>query len=118
MLKYVGVTIEDLIEIYCLFIRSTAEYCLPVFATSLTQEKIRKLTTIYRTCLNVILKENYISYEAALEMTGLTSLTEQRAAHLLKFSCRTAQHPVHGPRMFPLNQITNVNNYLSNSWLR
>ena len=111
-LKYVGVAIEDLIEIYCLFIRSTAEYCSAVFATSLTQEQIRKITNIERTCLKIILQDNDVSYEAALEMTGLTSLTERRAAHLLKFSRHTAQHPIHGPRMFPLNQITNDNGNL------
>ena len=46
----------------------------------------------------------YVSYEAALEMSGLTSLTQRRAAHLLKFAKLSARHPVHGPRMFPLNQ--------------
>ena len=56
-LKYVGFCIEDLIEIYCLFIRSTAEYCSAVFASSLTQEQEQKLTNIERTCLKIILKD-------------------------------------------------------------
>ena len=102
-LKYVGVPIEDLIEIYCLFIRSTAEYCSAVFATSLTVEQDRKLTTIEKTALRIFLQDNYISYKAALEMTGLSSLGDQRAAHLLSFSRRASKHPVHGPRMFPPN---------------
>ena len=101
-LKYVGVPIEDLIEIYCLFIRSAAEYCSAVFGTSLTQEQTRKLTNIERTCLKVILQESYVSYEAALEMTGLSSLTDRRSRHILLFAKRAARHPVHGPRMFPL----------------
>ena len=113
-LKYVGVPVEDLIEIYCLFIRSTTEYCSAVFATSLTAEQARKLTNIERTSLKIILKESYISYETALEWTGLTSLTDRRAAHLLKFSRSTARHPIHGPRMFPLNtdiqDIQNIRN--------
>ena len=50
-LKYVGFCIEDLIEIYCLFIRSTAEYYSAVFALSQTQEQERKLINIERTCL-------------------------------------------------------------------
>ena len=113
-LKYVGVPIEDLIEIYCLFIRSTAEYCSAVFATSLTVEQDRKLTNIEKTALRIILQDNYISYEAALEMTGLLSLSERRAAHLLSFARRASRHPVHGPRMFPPNQdiqdIYNIRN--------
>ena len=57
-LKYVGVPIEDLVEIYCLFIRSTAEYCSAVFATSLTVEQDRKLTNIEKTALRIILQDN------------------------------------------------------------
>jgi len=105
-LKYVGFCIEDLIEIYCLFIRSTAEYCSAVFASSLTQEQERKLTNIERTCLRIILKEMYVSYESALEMTGLISLSERRSVHLLRFAKTAARHPVHGPRMFPENPDT------------
>ena len=110
-LKYVGVPIEDLVEIYCLFIRSTAEYCSAVFATSLTVEQDRKLSNIEKTALRIILQDNYISYEAALEMTGLSSLSDRRAAHLLSFSRRASRHPVHGPRMFPLNpDIQDIHN--------
>ena len=102
-LKYIGVTIEDLIEIYCLFIRSTAEYCSAVFGTSLTVEQSRKLTNIEKTSLRIILQDNYISYEAALEMCALTSLSERRTNHLLAFARRTSRHPVYGPKMFPRN---------------
>ena len=35
-LKYVGVSIEDLVEIYILFIRSVLEYCAVAFHSSLT----------------------------------------------------------------------------------
>ena len=106
-LKYIGVSIEDLIEIYCLFIRSTAEYCSAVFGPSLTTEQDRKLTNIEKTSLRIILKENYVSYEAALEMCALTSLSERRAAHLLAFARRTSRHPVYGPKMFPHNPQIN-----------
>ena len=110
-LKNVGEPIEYIIEIYCLFIRSTAEYCSAVFATSLTVEQYRKLTNIETTVLKIIFQDNYISYEAALEMTGLSSFTERRRAHLLSFSRRASRHPVHGPRMFPLNPyIQNTHN--------
>ena len=98
-LKYVGFSIEDVLEIYCLFIRSTAEYC-----SALEQE--RKLTNIEKTSLRIILKDMYVSFEAALEMSGLTSLTQRRAAHLLRFAKLSAPHPIHGPRMFLLNQTS------------
>ena len=108
-LKYVGFCTEDLLEIYCLFIRSTTEYCSAVFASSLTVEQERKLTNIERTCLKIILKDMYVSYETALEMCGLSSLSQRRSAHLLKFAELSARHPVHGPRMFPENPNTHDN---------
>ena len=50
-LKYAGVTIEDLIEIYCLFVRSCAEYCSVVFHSSMTQEQSKKIENIQKTSL-------------------------------------------------------------------
>ena len=42
-LKYAGVTIEDLLNIYILFMRNVTEYRAVVFHPSLNQEDIRKL---------------------------------------------------------------------------
>ena len=41
-LKYVGVSIEDLLDIYILYIRSVAEYCSVAFHSSLSQADIVK----------------------------------------------------------------------------
>ena len=54
-LKYVGVSVEDLIDIYILFIRSVTEYCDVAFHSSLTQDQTDKLEAIQRKCLKVIL---------------------------------------------------------------
>ena len=75
-LKYSGVCKEDLVEIYCLFIRSRAEYCSMAFALSLTVEQKNKLTNIEKTCLRLILQEMYIGYSEACEMTGLTPISQ------------------------------------------
>ena len=42
-LKYVGVPIQDLIEIYCIYIRSITEYCSTVFHISLNQQLQNKI---------------------------------------------------------------------------
>ena len=44
-LKYVGVSREDLLDIYVLYIRSVTEYCSVSFHSSLTQEQSRKLAS-------------------------------------------------------------------------
>ena len=66
-LKYVGVSREDLLDIYILFIRSVTEYCAVVFHSSLTQEESRKLEQIQKTCLRVILGEYYVDYDSAFK---------------------------------------------------
>ena len=65
-LKYVGVSVEDLIDIYILFIRSVTEYCAVAFHSSLTQDQSDKLEAIQRTCLKVILGELYVDYQSAM----------------------------------------------------
>ena len=50
-LKYAGVSTEDLIEIYVLFIRSIAEYCSVAFHSSMTKENSEELEQIQKTIL-------------------------------------------------------------------
>ena len=64
-LKYVGVSIEDLIEIYCLYIRSLLEYSSVVFHSSLTDLQTKQLEAVQTTSLRVILCENFMSLSAA-----------------------------------------------------
>ena len=102
-LKYVGVSKEDLIEIYILFIRSVVEYCAVAFHSTLTQEQSRKLEKIQKTCLKVILGEMYIDYTSALEMSGLETLSARRQARCLDFALKCVKHK-RNQRLFPLNK--------------
>ena len=70
-LKYVGVCVEDLLDIYVLFIRSVV-----AFHSSLTQQQSNKLEKIQKTSLRVILGDMYVDYAAALEMCGIQTLSE------------------------------------------
>ena len=101
-LKYVGVETEDLLNIYILFIRSCTEYCSVVFHSRLTVEQHASLERIQKTCLRIILNENYVSYEAALEMTGLETLYSRREQRCLDFSLKCLKHETN-KRLFPIN---------------
>ena len=68
-LKYAGTSIEDFIDIYKLFIRSLLEYCSVLFHSSLTKCQAEDLERVQKTCLKVILSDNYVSYNAHLDMT-------------------------------------------------
>ena len=99
-LKYAGVSIEDLLDVYILFIRSIAEYCSVAFHSSLTIEQTNKIEQIQKICLKVILGEMYVSYSSALEMTNLTTLAERREKQCLDFALKCIKHPKNS-KMFP-----------------
>ena len=101
-LKFVGVKIEDLIEVYMLYIRSITEYCCVVYHSRLTVEDSATIERIQKCCLRIILGDNYISYEAALEMTGLETLHERRENRCLSYALKAIEHPLNS-RKFPLN---------------
>ena len=104
-LKYVGVPIEDLLDIYILFIRSVTEYCAVVFHSSLTLQQSEKIEKIQKTSLKVILGDMYVSYSAALEMCGLETLSDRRQERCLSFSLKSIKH-TKNRRLFPLNPST------------
>ena len=78
------------------------EYCATAFHSSLTLDQSTDLERIQKTCLRVILGDNYVSYTAALEMTGLALLNERREKRCLEFALRSVKHPIN-ERNFPLN---------------
>ena len=94
--------IEDLLEIYQLFIRSCAEYCAVAFHSSLTQKETKALERLQSTCLKVILQDDYVSYSSALEMTGLQTLYNRREERCLNYSLKSIKHNQNS-RFFPLN---------------
>ena len=101
-LKYAGICTDDLITIYSLFIRSLTEYCSVVFHSSLTLNQTHKLEAIQKTCLRVILDVNYVSYDAALEMCGLETLSSRRNKRQLTFALKCVKSDFN-KSMFPLN---------------
>ena len=103
-LKYVGVSTEDLIELYKLHIRSLTEYCSTVFHSTLSQRLHNKLEAIQKTCLRVILDIMYIDYPSALEMCALNTLYSRREERSLSFAIKSSNHKTN-KQMFPLNPI-------------
>ena len=84
-LKYAGIVTHDLLDIFKLFIRSVCEYCSVVYHISLTCHQIQKLESIQKTCLKIILGDEYTSYIEALNYCSLETL-ELRRENTLKDS--------------------------------
>ena len=101
-LKYAGVSKEDLLHLYKQFVRSRLEYCSVVFHSSLTAQQSASLERCQAVCLRVILGEEYSSYSSALEVSGLSRLSDRRLARCLDFSVKCTQDE-NTSRFFPRN---------------
>ena len=82
------------------------DICAAVFHSRLTVEQSYKLERIQKVCLRIILGDMYVDYESALEMCGLTLLSERREDRGLSFALKCVNHP-RNKRLFPLNQRKN-----------
>ena len=109
-LKYSGTSIEDLVHVYKMYIRSRLEYNSVVFHSSLTQEQSNKLDRCEAICLKIILQEMFVSHSAACEMLGLRKLSLRRQSRCLDFSKKCLKHP-QNRRLFPPN--INIQNDLN-----
>ena len=106
-LKYAGVNTEDLLHNYKQFVRVMLEYCSVVWHSSLSEQQSRSLERCQSVCLRVILGDNFISYEAALEMTGLQKLSDRRQSRCLEYGLKSLKNPVN-KRYFPENPNLNL----------
>ena len=106
-LKYAGIKSDDLITIYKLFIRSVAEYCSPVYHTSLTKQQAKKIEMIQSTSLKIILGSDYIDYTSSLTKFSLSTLYDRRSERMKSFALKCIQDKFN-KTIFPLN--SNVKN--------
>ena len=101
-LRYVGTSINDLIDIYILDIRSILEYCSVVWHSTLTVDQSNQIEAVQKLCLKIILGVEYTDYKSALKVTGLDTLKDRRETRCLKFGLRCLLHPIH-QELFPVN---------------
>ena len=69
--------IEELVNVYVIFIRSV-EYSVVVWHSSISEEEGTNIKRIQKTDLKIILKEDYLDYDSALEVSGLKTLRDRR----------------------------------------
>ena len=115
-LKYVGVPVHDLIEVYTLFVRSLLEYCCVSWHSSLSQELSENIERVQRTALKVILGVSYTDYESALELCNLKTLFSRREDRCLTFGLRCLKHDKH-KTMFPFNDTSEQDTRNPNTFL-
>ena len=69
-----GTPIEDLKDVYILFVRSMLEQSAVVWHSSLTRDNKEDLERVQRSAMRVIFQERYVSYKQSLTILGLETL--------------------------------------------
>ena len=92
------VNISDLVMLYGQFIRSILEFNSVVWFSSITDEESSDLESVQKTACKLILKNDYTTYEKALEFLELDTLAERR----LKLARKFAKVCQNIPQMKPL----------------
>ena len=95
--------IEELVNIYCLYILSVAEQSSVVWSSSLTQGQDYDLERVQKVALRIIVDEDYHSYEHSLLITGLKTLKERRSDLSLNFALKCTKNE-RSKSMFPLRR--------------
>ena len=99
-LKYVGVCKEDLLEVYCLFVRSLLEYCSVVWHSTLTLEQSSDIERVQKISLKIILGDQYTGYSNTLKLCNLQNLSDRRKTRCLNYKLTLK----HQKQLFPLNK--------------
>ena len=93
---------EEMINIYILYIRSILESSAVVWHSSITKSEEIKIERVQKTALKIILASEYENYTTALEISGLKTLIERRKILCKKFAknCIKNEKMKH---IFPVN---------------
>ena len=93
---------SDLVNIYILHIRSIVEQSCQVWHFTITEEEKSDLERVQKVACKIILQDDYISYEQALQELNLETLSASRDILCLKFAKKYLKNPK-AKDMFPLN---------------
>ena len=95
------VPIEDMVNIYCLYIRSVAEQSSVVWSSSITSGEEYDIERIQKVALRIILKDDYVQYSNALKLTNLETLKARRLLLSKRFATKCTKNDL-TKDMFPL----------------
>ena len=103
-LKEQGVTLNDLIMVYCSKVRVHLEQNSALWNESITKTLSDKIERQQKTALYVMLGGNASSdYKQNLEMTNLETLIDRRKQLSTTFAEKTNKHPEHGKLFKDIN---------------
>ena len=106
--KSLGGSQDQLLKVFQSRIRSTLEFCAPVFSCALTKEQSSKIESVQKKAFAVILGKKYQTYEEALQTLNQDRLDTRRAELAFKFALKCSKSTRHSA-MFPRNPVYREN---------
>ena len=97
-----GSPIQDLRDIYVLFVRSLLEQSATVWHSSITQQNSDDLERVQKNAFRIILKNEYKNYTRALRRLDMEKLCDRREKLCLNFAKKCVNNPK-TTHMFPKN---------------
>ena len=99
---------DDLVQIYCLYIRSVLEYNSSVWFSSITQEESDDLERVQKCACKIILKGDYTDYNSAIARLNIQTLSERRKTLAKKFAVKCTKSEKF-KNLFPVNNKQHMN---------
>ena len=100
-----NVPTAELVNIYCLYIRSLVEQSCVVWGSAITKGEEYDLERVQKVALRIILKDSYVTYSNALSITSLQTLKCRRVVLMKRFAIKCTKNSF-TEDMFPLNPST------------
>ena len=100
-----GAPIQDLKNIYVLFIRSLLEQSATLWHSSLTKENEEDLERVQKNAFRNILQDKYETYQNAMNILDMEKLSDRREELCLSFALKCLKNPKTA-NMFPENKKT------------
>ena len=91
-LKVLGANKSEMLDVYVKQVRSILELAVPVWHPGLTKQEVGKLERVQKCAFHVILGEQYISYEHAMNTLGCDSLYNRRQKLCKNFAKKAKKH--------------------------
>jgi hypothetical protein len=104
-LSMFGAPIADLKKVYIAFIRSHCEQSSSVWHSGLTVQNKKDIERIQKFAFKIILKENYRTYQHALNILQLETLEDRRKSLCLTFATKCLGNPKMKHLFPPNNRI-------------
>ena len=87
-----GTPVEDLKDIFVLFIRSILEQSAVVWHSSITEENAADLERVQKSAIKIILQDQYRGYQQGLAWLGIETLHSRKKSLCLNFAIKCAKN--------------------------